>query len=184
MGWDGGQPVRRTRRVCRDSRRFFCWVGARSDRHVVGGRRRRRGARHGDGPLSISAGPDPPVAIAVFFLHDRQLGDSLNSIAARCGALHGNDEFCGRSATCPCDPDVPRPARVAPPTLRGKLSREPRRGGHYPCEQNGRTRQLYLVLRGTFAGLIPTPARGLPIAQPTPARGVTGLGSQYPTLPG
>jgi hypothetical protein len=133
-------------------------------------RRRRRGAPAWRWPaIDLSRPRTRQVAIAVFLLTIVNLG--IVSIASL-GAAHYMEttEFCGQVCHVPMRPEFTA-HREGPhanvPCVSCHVS--PGAAGTIRAKQNG-TRQLYLVLRGTFARPIPTPARGLPFAADTCAR--------------
>jgi hypothetical protein len=131
------------------------------------GRRRRSGAPAWRWPaVDLSRPRTRQIAIAVFFLTIVNLG--IVSIASL-GAAHYMEttEFCGQVCHVPMRPEFTA-HREGPHANIACVSCHvsPGAAGTIRAKQNG-TRQLYLVLRGTFARPIPTPARGLPIAADT-----------------
>ena len=134
------------------------------------GRRRRRGEPAWRWPAIDLATPRTRrVLVAVFFLTVVNLG--VVSIASL-GAAHYMEttEFCGQVCHEPMRPEFTAHKEGPHANVTCVACHvSPGAAGTIRAKRNG-TRQLYLVLRGTFARPIPTPARGLPVAADTCAR--------------
>lgn len=134
------------------------------------GRRRRRGAPAWQWPtIDLASGRTRQVAVAVFVLSLVNLG--VVAVAAL-GAAHYMEttSFCGQVCHEPMRPEFTAHQDGPHANVTCVACHvSPGAAGTIRAKRNG-TRQLYLVLRGTFARPIPTPARGLPVAADTCAR--------------
>jgi hypothetical protein len=131
------------------------------------GRRRSRGAPAWRWPaIDLANSRTRHVAIAVFFLTLINLG--IVAVAGL-GAAHYMEttSFCGQVCHVPMRPEFTAHQEGPHANVSCVACHvSPGAAGTIRAKRNG-TRQLYLVLRGTFARPIPTPARGLPIAADT-----------------
>jgi len=134
------------------------------------GRRRRRGEQAWRWPaVDLASRRTRLVLVAVFFITLVNL--SIVAVASL-GAAHYMEttEFCGQVCHEPMRPEFTAHQEGPHANVTCVACHvSPGAAGTIRAKRNG-TRQLYLVLTGTFARPIPTPARGLPVAADTCAR--------------
>ncbi|MEP6915491.1 MAG: NapC/NirT family cytochrome c, partial [Acidobacteriota bacterium] len=131
-------------------------------------RRRRRGGRTAwQWPaIDLASSRTRQVVMVVFLLTVVNIG--LLAVATL-GATHYMEttSFCGQVCHEPMRPEFTAHQEGAHANVTCVACHvSPGAAGTIRAKRNG-TRQLYLVLRGTFARPIPTPARGLPVAADT-----------------
>jgi hypothetical protein len=131
------------------------------------GRRRRAGQPAWRWPaIDLANSRTRQVLLVVFFLTLVNIG--LLAVATL-GATHYMEttSFCGQVCHEPMRPEFTAHQEGAHANVTCVACHvSPGAAGTIRAKRNG-TRQLYLVLRGTFARPIPTPARGLPVAADT-----------------
>jgi NapC/NirT cytochrome c family, N-terminal region len=131
------------------------------------GRRRRRGKPAWRWPaIDLSSSRTRQVLFVVLVLTLVNVG--IVTLAAL-GAAHYMEttSFCGQTCHVPMRPEFTAHQEGAHARVTCVACHiSPGAAGTIRAKRNG-TRQLYLVLRGTFARPIPTPARGLPVAADT-----------------
>ncbi len=134
------------------------------------GRRRRRGGPAWRWPsFDLASARTRQVLFAVLLLTLVNLG--IVTIATL-GAAHYMETtaFCGQACHVPMRPEFTAHQDGAHARVTCVACHvSPGAAGTIRAKRNG-TRQLYLVLRGTYERPIPTPARGLPVASETCAR--------------
>lgn len=139
---------------------------------TTGGRRQGAGAGAGGEPawrwptIDLSSARTRLILFVVLLLTLVNLG--IVTLAAM-GAAHYMEttSFCGQACHVPMRPEFTAHQEGAHARVTCVACHSsPGAAGTIRAKRNG-TRQLYLVLRGTFARPIPTPERGLPVAADT-----------------